>query len=120
MSTRDPAPTPADREAPEAPGIVPMHRPARVFPEPVPTEPAVIAAPPAIPSQSRGGWVQILFPLVGSLGMVAFALAYRNILFLAVAGSIAILTTSVWVAMRVQQRRSAKRQRRENASSIAT
>lgn len=116
MSGQNASPTAPAPSDPEAPGIVPLHRPARLYPEPVPTEAAVVAAPPPVPTQDRGGWVQILFPLVGSLGMVAFALAYRNILFLAVAGSIAILTTSVWIAMRVQQRRSAKRQRRDNAA----
>jgi ESX secretion system protein EccC len=115
MSEETSSPTSPGHPEAEAPGIVPLHRPARLYPEPVPTEAVVIAAPPPIPSKDRGGWVQILFPLVGSLGMVAFALAYKNILFLAVAGSIAILTTSVWIAMRVQQRRSAKRQRRDNA-----
>lgn len=114
MSEQTPSSTSPDHPEAEAPGIVPLHRPARLYPEPVPTEALVIAAPPPIPSKDRGGWVQILFPLVGSLGMVAFALAYKNILFLAVAGAIAILTTSVWIAMRVQQRRSAKRQRRDN------
>lgn len=99
-----------------APGIVPLHRPARLYPESVPTEPVVIAAPPPIPAKDGGGWVQIFFPLVGSLGMVAFALAYKNLVFLMVAGSIAILTTSVWIALRVSQRRTAKRQRRNNAA----
>jgi S-DNA-T family DNA segregation ATPase FtsK/SpoIIIE len=98
----------------EASGVVSFHRPARVHPEPVPAEPIVLAAPPSVPPAMHGTWLQILLPVVGSLGIVGFALVYRNTLFLAIAGGIALLTVTLWIAIRVQQSRGARRRRRED------
>lgn len=104
---------PADDVA--APGVVPFHRPARAFPEPVAGEPVVVAAPPTVEPPSGHAFMQVLFPLVGSLGMAGFALVYRNPLFLAVAGGIVVLSVVITVAVQVGQRRGARRKRRRDA-----
>ncbi len=97
-----------------APGAVPFHRPARAFPEPVAGEPVVVAAPPTLDPPSARAFLQVLLPLVGSLGMVGFAFVYRNPLFLAVAGGIVVLSVVLAVAMQVGQRRGAQRKRRRD------
>jgi len=99
----------------EAPGVVLFHRPARVHPEPVRSEPIVLAPPPTVPQRAHGSWLQILLPVVGSLGIIGFALVYRNTLFLVVAAGIALLTVTLWVAIRLQQGRGARRTRRQAA-----
>ena len=98
----------------DAPGVVPFHRPARVFPEVPPSEPIVVAAPPTVPSGVRGAWLQLLIPILGSLGMIGFALIWSNVIFLAVAGGLAVLTAAVYISLRLQQSRHAKRERRRN------
>jgi DNA segregation ATPase FtsK/SpoIIIE, S-DNA-T family len=97
------------------PGVIPFHRPARLFPEPIPAEPIQVAPPPTIPDRARGTWLQLMLPIVGSMGMLGFALIYRNVLFIAVAGGIAFLMALLWIGIRVQQGREARRRRRENA-----
>jgi len=94
---------------------VAFHRPARSYPEPVPTEPLELAGPPTVPQGTQWSWLQILLPVVGSMGMLGFALIYRNALFLAVAGGIAGLTVVIWIGIRVQQVREARRNRRKAA-----
>ena len=100
----------------EAPGVVPFHRPARSHPEPVPREPIEVAGPPSVPTGTQWSWLQLLLPVVGSLGMLGFALVYRNAVFLMVAGGIAGLTVVIWVGIRVQQVREARRNRRKAAA----
>jgi S-DNA-T family DNA segregation ATPase FtsK/SpoIIIE len=101
-------------------GVVTFHRPARVFPDPVPLDPVEIAPPPTIPHGTGGTWLQVLLPIVGSMAMIGFALIYRNVLFLAVAGGIAVLMALLYIAIRVQQSRQVKRRRREAAVRYRT
>lgn len=74
-----------------------------------------IAPPPTVPEPNQGGWLQLLLPAVGSLGLVGFAVVSGSRIFLWIAIGIAALMVGVLVAMRVQQRRIAKRKRRDNA-----
>ncbi|HEX6675832.1 MAG TPA: type VII secretion protein EccCb [Actinomycetes bacterium] len=96
------------------PGSVLFHRPARAFPEPVAGEPVLVAAPPTLDPPSPRAFLQVLLPLVGSLGMASFAFVYRNPLFLAVAGGIVVLSVVLAVAMYVGQRRGSRRKRRRD------
>jgi len=98
------------------PGVVSFHRPARSYPEPVPGEPIDVAGPPSVPPGTQWSWLQLLLPVVGSLGMLGFALVYRNAVFLMVAGGIAGLTVVIWIGIRVQQVREARRNRRKAAA----
>lgn len=93
-----------------------FHRPPRAWPAPVPAERIAIAPPPTEATTSYGGFTQLMFPLLGGLGIFAFALVYPNRLFLYVAIAMVALSILMVVAMRVSQRRqgkkSARRQRR--------
>jgi S-DNA-T family DNA segregation ATPase FtsK/SpoIIIE len=99
----------------QEPGILTFHRPARVFPDPVPTDPVDVAPPPTVPQSTGGTWLQVLLPIVGSLAIVGFALIYRNVLFLAVAGGVAILMALLYIAIRAQASRQGRRRRRDSA-----
>lgn len=100
----------------QAPGLTPFHRPARIFPAPLQATPVKVSTPPTVPTPPGGSILQVLFPIVGSLGMVGFALIYRNALFLAIAGGIAVLMLTLSIGMRVQQKRSLKKTRQKNAA----
>jgi len=102
------------------PGVVVFHRPARSFPEPPPSERIEVAGPPSVPSGTQWSFLQLMLPVVGSLGMLGFALVYRNALFLMVAGGIAALTVVIWIGIRVQQVREARRNRRKAAARYRT
>jgi S-DNA-T family DNA segregation ATPase FtsK/SpoIIIE len=98
-----------------AAGVVPFHRPLRMLPGPLLDDPVVVAAPP--PSSPPGGrlLLQVLVPVVGSVGFLGFALIAGNRLFLAIAGGAAALMIAVSVAVQAGQRRAAARQRRQRA-----
>ncbi|MDQ3916116.1 MAG: type VII secretion protein EccCb [Actinomycetota bacterium] len=97
------------------PGKKVIHRPARIFPEPLPRERISVAAPPRIQDPGTGGFFQFLFPLVGSLGMLGFAFIYRNVLFLIIAGVVAGLMVTMSIGLRVQQKRARARTRARQA-----
>jgi hypothetical protein len=52
---------------------IPVHRPERRWPVRPPQGPIVLAAPPLAPEPEAGGAWMTLLPLLGSLGIVAFA-----------------------------------------------
>src|SRR5215208_1115466 len=68
-----------------------FHRPPREYPSAVPSERLRIAPPPTQPTPAHNSVIQMLFPVVGGLGMVGFAFVYRNSTFLYVAGGIVLL-----------------------------
>src|SRR3954462_10906157 len=68
--------SPADRD---------FHRPPREWPAPSPAEELRIHAPPPRPKPPTGGWIQALFPVIGSFTMVGFAFVYKNRLFMYIA-----------------------------------
>ena len=93
-----------------------FHRPPRDFPAQVPTDEIVIAAPPASHGGQRQTLLYVLFPIIGSLGIFAFALVYRNRLFLYVACAMVAITIVFAFGLRWSQNRqgkkAARRQRR--------
>lgn len=95
------------------------HRPARTYPDPVPTAPIVIAAPPIAASAQKAPLLQALLPVLGSLSLVAFAIVYDNPLFFVIAGALAGLSLVTALALRFQQGRAAKRERKANAERYA-
>ncbi len=100
-----------------------FHRPPRAFPPPVPTEQVSLAPPPATIDGHHEGWVSVLFPVVGSLGLFAFALVYKNKLFLYIACAMVVISIVFALAMRWSQKRSgrksARRQRRRYREYLA-
>jgi DNA segregation ATPase FtsK/SpoIIIE, S-DNA-T family len=83
-----------------------FHRPARVFPVPVEYRDLTVPAPPQVPAPLDGGMAQALLPLLGSVGMVGFALMLGDRRFLIMAGIMAAaMVLSGAAARRIQVRR---------------
>ena len=73
-----------------------FHRPPREYPPAVPSERLRIAAPPTQPPPPTASTIQLLFPIVGGLGMVGYAFVYRNPTFLWVAGGMLMLMLKLY------------------------
>src|SRR5918992_382007 len=78
-------------------------RPPRESPPAVPSERLRIAPPPTQPPPPHTSIIQLLFPVVGGVGMVGFALVYRNTLFLYIAGAMILLLLLFSIGMRWSQ-----------------
>src|SRR5919206_3691593 len=96
-----------------------FHRPPRASPARVREEPMRIAAPPTEPPPVHTSLVQVLFPLVGGVGLVGFAIVYRNTTFLYVAGAMIVLMLLFSLGMRVSQRRGVRRRAAADARRYA-
>ena len=101
-----------------------FHRPPRAFPPPVPADQITIAPPPTLTERMGEGWMTALFPVIGSLGLFAFALVYKNTLFLYIACAMVALSLLFAVGLRWSQRRSgrktARKQRRRYREYLAS
>jgi ESX secretion system protein EccC len=105
---------PSAARAADVPG---WHRPPRLFPDQVPTDPIVVAAPPATVSGARGpGWLLAGVGALGGVGMVVFAVTTRDPRFVVAAVAVTALTVAASVAVYVGQRRAAARQDRRTAA----
>ena len=91
---------------------VQVHRPPRSHPRPVPATEFVIAAPPVVQGRFSATLMEVLFPVLGSLAMVAFAFIYPNKLFLFVACGFVALSIVFSVGMRLSQKRQGKKSAR--------
>jgi S-DNA-T family DNA segregation ATPase FtsK/SpoIIIE len=91
-----------------------FHRPPREWPEPPPSDELRIHAPPTKPEPSTGGLMQALFPAIGSVGLLGFALVYHNPLFMYVALGMVCLSILFAFGMRYSQVRSVKKRRARN------
>ena len=89
-----------------------FHRPPRSFPPALPTSPIVVAQPPQLARRGAGGIVQMLLPVLGTLGIVAFAFIIPNKLFLIVAGAFVAISLVSVIASYWAQRRTGKRSAR--------
>jgi DNA segregation ATPase FtsK/SpoIIIE, S-DNA-T family len=91
----------------------PVHRPERTWPVQPAAGPIVLAAPPVAPEPESGGAWMTLLPLLGSLGIVAFAFVVRSVLYLIVATLMVVAMVGGTLGMRVvQRRRDAERRNR--------
>lgn len=86
-----------------------FHRPPRSFPPPVPKEPVRLAAPPVEPPSAQHSLIQTLFPVVGSVGLLGFALIYHNRTFLYIAVAMVLLMLVFSVALRWSQKRGVRK-----------
>src|SRR5690348_1491915 len=95
---------------------VTFDRPARSYPEPLPTEEIVLIAPPNVPQQQSGGGAavaQMLFPMIGMLGSVVVGiLFYKNPVMLVASGAMILSSVGGGIFMRRTQRRSMEKQKR--------
>jgi S-DNA-T family DNA segregation ATPase FtsK/SpoIIIE len=92
-----------------------FHRPPREYPAAVPSEPVRIAPPPTVPPPPHTSLIQILFPVVGGVGLVGFALVYGNSLFLIVAGAMIGLLLIFSIGLRWSQKRAHRKRAAEDA-----
>jgi DNA segregation ATPase FtsK/SpoIIIE, S-DNA-T family len=97
-----------------APGAETFHRPPRGWPEPAPSDDLRIHAPPTKPEPPTGGMVHAMFPAIGSFGLLAFALVYRNKLFMYIAIGLVCLSILLAFLIRWSQVRSVKKRRKRN------
>src|ERR687892_2856963 len=95
-------------------GAAVFHRPPRAWPEPAPSDELRIHAPPTKPEPPTGGMVHAMFPAIGSFGLLAFALVYRNKLFMYIALGLVCLSILLAVLIRWSQVRSVKKRRKRN------
>jgi DNA segregation ATPase FtsK/SpoIIIE, S-DNA-T family len=91
-----------------------FHRPPREWPEPAPSEELRIHPPPTKPEPPTGGMVHAMFPAIGSFGLLAFALVYRNKLFMYIALGLVCLSILLAFLIRWSQVRSVKKRRKRN------
>src|SRR5204863_558937 len=77
-----------------------------------PSDEIVLATPPSVGSGHIEGWLHVLFPIVGSLSMVAFALTYGNRIFLYIAIAMVALALAYAVAVHRGQKRSGRKSAR--------
>jgi S-DNA-T family DNA segregation ATPase FtsK/SpoIIIE len=91
-----------------------FHRPPREWPEPAPSDELRIHAPPTKPEPPSGGMVHAMFPAIGSFGLLAFALVYRNPLFMYIAIGLVCLSILLGFLIRWSQVRSVKKRRKRN------
>ena len=96
-----------------------FHRPPRDWPAPVPSTPARIGAPPIVPVPPHVGVIQTLFPVVGGVGLLGFAIAFGNSLFLYIAGAMIALMLVFSLAMRWSQRRGVRKRAAADARRYA-
>ena len=96
-----------------------FHRPPRNWPAPVPSDPARIGAPPIEPVPPQVGVIQTLFPVVGGVGLLGFAIAFGNSIFLYIAGAMVGLMLVFSLAMRWSQRRGVRKRAAADARRYA-
>src|SRR4051794_29844473 len=96
-----------------------FHRPPREYPPAVPSEKLRIAPPPTQPTPAQTSIIQMLFPVVGSLGMVGYAFVYRNPTFLYIAAGMLTMMLMFSFGMRWSQKRGVRKRAAEEARRYA-
>lgn len=96
-----------------------LHRPPREYPPAVPSERLRVAPPPTEPVPPHQSVIQILFPVVGGVGLLGFALVYGNTAFLYVAIAMMTLLLLFSVLMRWSQKRGVRRRAADEARRYA-
>jgi S-DNA-T family DNA segregation ATPase FtsK/SpoIIIE len=98
-----------------------VHRTARAHPPPLPSGELLVAAPPTVAwsAPAAAAWLQYLVPLLGGAGSLAFLLAVpspRHPLLVAAVAGTAVASLALGVALRLVERRGARRARRRERS----
>ncbi|MFF4899708.1 type VII secretion protein EccCa [Streptomyces sp. NPDC001068] len=89
-----------------------FHRPARVVPPPLPTDPVVLSAPPQpVGKDSNGGWLMLLMPLLSSISMAAYLMSGGRRMLVLLGIAFVVLSIGVTVGVRMQMRGQARRQK---------
>lgn len=98
------------------PGTTEIHRPARVQPAPVEPGVVAIAAPPALPDPVGNVVWQVIAPVLGSVGMLGFAVVLREPRYLIMAGVLAGVMLLSGIISRVIQTRGDRKRRAVTAT----
>jgi len=89
-----------------------FHRPARVAPPQLPTDPVVIAAPPQPAGKdSNASWVMLLMPLLSSVSMAGYMIVAGKKMLILLGISFVLLSVGVTVGVRMQMRGTARKTR---------
>ncbi|AEW94669.1 MULTISPECIES: type VII secretion protein EccC [Streptomycetaceae] len=89
-----------------------FHRPARVQPPELPTEPVVLAAPPQPVGKDSGTtWVMLLMPLLSSISMAAYMIVAGRRMLILLGITFVLLSVGVTVGVRMQMRGAQRKTR---------
>jgi S-DNA-T family DNA segregation ATPase FtsK/SpoIIIE len=89
-----------------------FHRPARVFPPDLPTEPVVLSAPPQpVGKDGSSNLLIMLMPLLSSLSMAAYLIAGGRKTLMLVGIAFVVVSVGVTVGVRMQMGGQARKQR---------
>jgi len=90
-----------------------LHRPARVWPQAVPTDDIVVQPPPPRGEPPANQlWLQLLFPLIAGFGSVMFVLFNPQPVFIFIGGAMAIGSVGLGVGIYAQQRSALRHRQR--------
>lgn len=89
-----------------------FHRPARVVPPTLPTDPVVLSAPPQpVGKDSNASWLMLLMPLLSSISMAAYLMSGGRRMLVLLGIAFVVLSIGVTVAVRMQMRGQARKQK---------
>lgn len=89
-----------------------FHRPARVVPPQLPTEPVVLSAPPQpVGRDNNGNWLMLLMPLMSSVGMAAYMMSNGKKLLIMLGIAFVVVSIGATLAVRMQMRGQARKQK---------
>ncbi|MFJ3639694.1 type VII secretion protein EccCa [Streptomyces sp. NPDC090108] len=83
-----------------------FHRPARVLPPQLPTEPVVLAAPPQPVGKDSANWLVLLMPLLSSISMGAYLMSGGRKMLILLGICFVVLSLASTLGIRLQSRRS--------------
>ncbi|SFF46267.1 DNA segregation ATPase FtsK/SpoIIIE, S-DNA-T family [Actinacidiphila alni] len=89
---------------------IPFHRPVRMTPPPMPEGVTKLAAPPQRPQpQGAAGWLMLLLPLLSSMSMAAYMVAYGKAWMILLGIAFVVVSVGITIGVRMQLRGSRRR-----------
>ncbi|MGP4005637.1 type VII secretion protein EccCa [Streptomyces sp. 4N124] len=89
---------------------IPFHRPVRMAPPPVPEGMTKLASPPQKPQpQGAAGWLMLLLPLLSSVSMAAYMVAYGKAWMILLGFAFVVVSVGITIGVRMQLRSSRRR-----------
>ncbi|MDH6604670.1 S-DNA-T family DNA segregation ATPase FtsK/SpoIIIE [Streptomyces sp. SAI-208] len=89
---------------------IPFHRPVRMAPPPVPEGMTKLASPPQRPQpQGAAGWLMLLLPLLSSVSMAAYMVAYGRAWMILLGFAFVVVSVGITIGVRMQLRNSRRR-----------
>jgi DNA segregation ATPase FtsK/SpoIIIE, S-DNA-T family len=86
-----------------------FHRPARVMPPQLPTEPVVLAAPPKPVGQDSTNWLVLLMPLLSSISMAAYLMSGGRKVLILLGICFVVVSIGTTFGIRLQMRGNARK-----------